>query len=148
MLLLKTASRSIVETEKFDMPTKPASRNDIITKGTVEQITDETEIVNKPAKPSSDGEVISSVSAIEKTKVDEITIGKQAEQVGKVIIDKRESVTIKEEQPKEWSYSTNLSASEKTPKSVLIKAHDEDIGKDDLWARYQWTLMNLYTNKS
>ena len=45
LLLLKTAPRSIVETEKFDMPTKPASRNDIITKGTVEQITDETEIV-------------------------------------------------------------------------------------------------------
>ena len=201
LISVKTAPKSIVETEKFDMPTKPASRDDIITKGTVEQITVETENVNKPAKPSSDGEVISSVSAIEKTKVDEITIGKQAEQVGKVIIDKRESVRIEEEQPKEgvvtvekslteqpqriqgeyniiltimkaknlqkkgllgkpdpyvkltygdfttksktvkntykpeWSYSTNVLASEKTPKSVLVEIYDENIGKNDFMGK-------------
>ena len=73
LISVETAPKSIDESEKVDMPTNQESEDDITTP----------------------------ISTIKETKVDVRISDEKVQHVGKVMSDKKESVTIEEEQPKE-----------------------------------------------
>merc|ERR1711915_810715 len=53
------------------------------------------------------------------------------------------SKTIKNTYKPDWSYSTDVVVSDKTPKNLLIEVYDEDVGKDDFMGQVSMDINEL-----